>query len=219
MREHIEAYLKRVHNTVDMVRMDEVEAAWRLLHDVMQRDGWVYLCGNGGSAATASHLAVDLGKNLKRKPNRRMRVLSLTDNVPWITALANDLSYDDCFSEQLRNYIKPGDLIIGISASGDSENVVRAFRLAQDYGADRLALIGFDGGRLAKLASAKVWIESYDYGLVESVHGIVAHMLVGLLNERQTKDHSDASEQLTPDERQPVVIGKTSWTGSPDRRS
>ena len=114
-----------------------------------------------------------------------MRVVSLTDNVPWLTALANDLEYANCFAEQLRNYLQPEDLVIGISASGDSENIVRAFTLARDCGAHRLALIGFSGGRLAGLATARVWVDSQDYGVVESLHVIVVHAWVRLLASRQ----------------------------------
>ncbi|MFQ5494927.1 MAG: SIS domain-containing protein [Phycisphaerae bacterium] len=141
------------------------------------------LAGNGGSAATVSHMAVDLGRIARSATRAGSGVVSLTDNVPWLTAVSNDQSFDDCFAEQLRGPLRPGDLLIGISASGDSENLVRAFRLAQRRGAARLALVGFDGGRLARLATRRIWVDSQDYGIVESVHLFVAHLLRELMSE------------------------------------
>lgn len=186
-------YTRLMRQALALLRHEEVEAAHRLLREALDNGRGVYICGNGGSASTASHFAVDLGKNLHRLRGPRMRVVSLTDNVAWLTAVANDEDYADCFSEQLRNYLQPNDLVVGISASGDSENVVRAFQLAQDMGAERLALIGFDGGRLAQLATVRVWIDSHDYGIVESVHLFVAHQLVAMLTHGER-----ASETSTP---------------------
>ena len=111
--------------------------------------------------------------------------MSLTDNVAWLTAVSNDESYEDCFAAQLHDVLQPEDLLIGISASGDSENVVRARTLARDRGAHRLAPVGFGGGRPAELATARVWIDSYDYGVVESVHLFVGHLLVKSLKVRK----------------------------------
>ena len=182
MNEQAAEYLDEVLATTALLRAEEVASGCQLLADAIRNERGVYICGNGGSASTASHLAVDLGKNLHTGTGRRVRVISLTDNVPWLTALANDLGYAECFVEQLRNYLQPDDLVIGISASGDSENVVRAFEYARDLGAQLLALIGFDGGRLAQLAPRRVWVDSYDYGIVESAHLIVAHAWVRMLS-------------------------------------
>ena len=182
MNELAAEYLDEVLATTALLRAEEVASGCQLLADAIRNERGVYLCGNGGSASTASHLAVDLGKNLHTATGRRLRVISLTDNVPWLTALANDLGYDNCFVDQLRNYLQPDDLVIGISASGNSKNVVRAFEYARDLGAERLALIGFDGGRLAQLAPRRVWVDSYDYGIVESAHLIVAHAWVRMLS-------------------------------------
>lgn len=173
-------YINQVRQAAALLPVDEIEAAYHLLAEAHRRDRSVYVCGNGGSAATASHLAVDLGKNTPNGPGPRMRILSLTDNVPWLTALANDRGYEDCFSEQLRNYLRPDDVVIGISASGNSDNVVRAFELARANNAHRLALVGFDGGHLDRLATHRIWVDSWDYGIVESMHLIVVHMLVSM---------------------------------------
>ena len=175
-------YINEMRRALGLLRADEVVGAYGLLARAMREGRGVFTCGNGGSAATASHLAVDLGKNVPSRADGRIRVVSLTDNVPWMTAVANDLGYENCFTEQLRNYLAPGDIVVGISASGESENVVRAFELADQLGAERLALVGFDGGRLAKLATRSVWVPSHDYGVVESLHLIAVHMLVRMLS-------------------------------------
>lgn len=187
-------YLQAMQTATALLRPSEVEAAYSLLLRAFRHRRGVYLCGNGGSASTASHMAVDLGKNIPTGSGRRMRVVSLTDNVAWLTAVSNDRCYEDCFVEQLINYLQPDDLLIGISASGDSENMVRVFELAKRTGADRLAMIGFDGGRLVKLANARIWVDSHDYGIVESVHLFVVHLLVRMLSqsvERQIQDETD----------------------------
>ena len=183
MASRVTDYIEQIRSVASLLRSDEIEWAYDLLDDARRTGRGVYIFGNGGSASTASHLAADLGKNICTGPMPRMHVVSLTDNVPWLTALANDNDYADCFAGQLRNYLRPGDVVIGVSASGDSENVVRAFQLAQKRGAHRLALIGFDGGRLAALASRRIWIDSHDYGIVESLHLVVAHLLVQMLSE------------------------------------
>jgi D-sedoheptulose 7-phosphate isomerase len=183
MSEQVGDYIRRMQRALTRLRMEQIEAGFALLHDALEHGRGVYICGNGGSASTASHFAVDLGKNLRRRHGPRLRVVSLTDNIAWLTAIANDESYTDCFAEQLRHHLQPDDLLVGLSASGDSENVVRAFELARDVGANRLALVGFDGGRLARLASAIVWVDSHDYGIVESVHLFVVHQLVHRLIE------------------------------------
>ena len=197
-------FLQAMQTATALLRPSEIEAAFSLLLRALREGRGVFLCGNGGSASTASHMAVDLGKNIPTGPGRRMRVISLTDNVAWLTAVANDVCYEDCFAEQLINYLQPRDLLIGISASGDSENMVRAFELAKRVEADRLAMIGFDGGRLAKLATSRVWVDSHDYGIVESVHLFIAHLLVRMLSEQiGRKEESDVLQQI-PSSREPI---------------
>ncbi len=182
MNNPIRSYLQDAIATIGLIKTAEVEEAMGLLQDARRRERGVYICGNGGSASTASHMAADFGKNIRSSFGRPMHVVALTDNVAWLTALANDESYADCFAGQLRNLLRPDDLVIGISASGESENVVRAFEFAAQRRAQRLALVGFDGGRLARMATSRVWVDSYDYGLVESMHLLVAHLLVKLLS-------------------------------------
>jgi D-sedoheptulose 7-phosphate isomerase len=199
MNNQIRSYIETIRATAGALKPAEIESGVNLLIDAWRHRRSVYICGNGGSASTASHLAVDLGKNVQTPANQPLRVMSLTDNTPWLTALANDDGYENCFAQQLHNYILPGDLVIGISASGHSENVVRAVQLAQARNADSLALVGFDGGRLATLSTRNIWVRSDDYGVVESIHLTIAHMLVNLLSDairhiRRTDDHHDNTD-------------------------
>ncbi len=177
------AYMDQMQAAMRLLREEEIEAGVALLARARQAGKTVYVCGNGGSAATASHLALDLARNTGSDPTSIMRVMSLTDNAAWLTAVGNDQGYQDCFADQLYRLIQPDDLLIAISASGDSQSVVRAFEVARKARARRLALIGFDGGRLAGMATARIWVDSHDYGVVESVHLAVCHLLVRMLRE------------------------------------
>lgn len=182
----ISNYLVETRAALDAVDPVQLRAGVDCLQAVVRAGRTVYVCGNGGSAATASHLAVDLGKNVAS--DARPRVVSLTDNVPWLTALANDDGFANCFAGQLINLVQPGDLVIGISASGQSENVIRAFEVGRQHGAKTLALVGFGGGRLAEIADCFVHVDSYDYGIVESVHLIMTHLWVRMLREEALRN-------------------------------
>lgn len=177
----IHSYLGETRSALDALDPVQLRAGVESLQSVVRAGRTIYVCGNGGSAATASHLAVDLGKNVAL--NAKPRVVSLTDNVPWLTALANDDCFADCFAGQLVNLVQRDDLVIGISASGNSENVIRALEVGRAHGATTLALVGFGGGRLAEIADRFVHVDSYDYGVVESVHLIITHMWVHVLRE------------------------------------
>lgn len=182
-RSDVLAYIDEIRSAMELLRDEEIEAGVTMLSSARRAGHNVYIFGNGGSAATASHLAVDLARNAGGDRARPLRVLSLTDNAAWLTAAANDDGYENCFADQLHRLIRPGDLVIGISASGNSENVLRAFDVAQAARARRLALVGFDGGRLASLATACINVDSHDYGVVESVHVAVCHVLVRMLRK------------------------------------
>lgn len=147
---------------------------------------WVFIIGNGGSGANASHLCEDLGKgtlsNLEEQ--KRLKVLSLTDNTPYLLAWANDEGYARIFVEQLRNIGQPGALLIAISGSGNSENILQAVRYANDHGMRTFGVTGFDGGKLAVLAQKNLTVPSSNMGLVEAVHAILFHYLLENLYER-----------------------------------
>ena len=144
----------------------------------------VFTVGNGGSAATAAHLATDLCKSIAVDGQPGVRAVSLADNVALLTAWANDTSYDQSFSGPLRCYLAPGDILIAISASGRSPNVLEAVRAADSLGAVTIGLSGFGGGVLAQIAQISLVVDAFDYGLVEDVHLSVGHALTAALKAR-----------------------------------
>ena len=170
-----------------LLRRSDGEAVARLgglLWAAYEADRQVFLLGNGGSAATASHFACDLGKGTAVPGQRRFRALSLADNVAMLTALGNDIGYEKVFTEQLAALMRPGDLVVAISASGNSPNVVDAVEYANQAGGVTVALVGFGGGRLKEIAQQTVHFASDNYGLVEDAHLILEHALTQWLRRR-----------------------------------
>jgi D-sedoheptulose 7-phosphate isomerase len=170
-------YLTRLKSLLDRIPLEKVEAIRGLFAAARANDRMIFIVGNGGSAATSSHFAVDLGKGASVNKPRRFRVLSLTDNLPWITALANDFAYDQVFEQQLRNYARPGDILLAVSASGNSPNIVNAARAAKELGCTVIGWSGFGGGKLAGLADVSIVAEDNHYGRVEDVHSILMHLI------------------------------------------
>ena len=186
----IDDYLRRLQAELDRVDRTEVRHLADLVYDAWQAGRFVFLFGNGGSATTASHFAEDLGKNcvspddLARGTGKRLKVLSLTDNVGWITALANDLRYDQVFVQQLAHYASPGDLAIAISGSGNSPNVLEAVDWANRRGLVTFGLTGFDGGKLKRIEQAGIHVPLDDMAMVESLHLCLGHWVVDDLMAR-----------------------------------
>jgi D-sedoheptulose 7-phosphate isomerase len=174
------AYLTELQRVLRELPAEDLSTFLRALEDAYLRDCQVFIIGNGGSAATASHMACDLGKNTCRpngvRTRRPFRVTSLVDNVPLLSALANDCGYEHVFSEQLAGLIRAGDLLIAISASGNSPNVLEAIRFAKAKGAFSTALLGFEGGQAAGLVDAAIVVRSTDYGVIEDAHLAVNHL-------------------------------------------
>ena len=183
-------YLSRLHAELDRVDKSEVRRMADLLFEAWRDGRFVFIFGNGGSACSASHLAEDLGKNcvaeddLRSISGRRLKIMSLTDNVGWITALANDLSYEQIFVQQLAHYASPGDLAIAISGSGNSPNVLAAVDWANRQGLITFGLTGYDGGKLRVRQQAGLHVPLDDMGMVESVHVCLAHWIVDDLQAR-----------------------------------
>jgi len=173
----INDYVAAQHAALNSVPAEKIAQAIELLRSVWQQDGQVFATGNGGSAANASHFATDLGKGSSDKLPRRFRVLSLTDNVSWLTAIGNDYSYDDIFVRQLENYARPGDLLLAASVSGNSPNLVRAFTWAKVHGLRTLALVGGKRGKLADITEHCLVVGDTHYGRVEDVQMHIYHML------------------------------------------
>lgn len=179
--EMIEGYIEELREVLTKIDRSLIEKLSNKIIEVGERGGSVYIVGNGGSAVNASHMACDLSKGtLKRyyhPEQKRLRVISLTDNVATITALANDLTYDEVFSQQLRNLVRPGDLVIAITGSGNSRNILNAADVARKSGAHVFSLVGFDGGELAAMSDDCLIIPSKNYGIIEDVHLAISHML------------------------------------------
>jgi len=159
-----------------------------LLATAYGRRATVYSCGNGGSAAISNHLVCDHQKGIQADTDLLPRVTSLSSNVEIITAIANDISYDDVFVHQLRSMAQAGDVLITVSSSGDSENVVRAVQWARDNGLDVIAMTGFDGGRSAGLATVNLHVTGDNYGVVEDVHQSLMHILAQYLRQERMSE-------------------------------
>ena len=143
----------------------------------------IYTLGNGGSASTASHMASDLNKGASRHDAPRFRAVALTDNIPLMLAWGNDSSYDDIFVEQLKNHLEKGDVVIAISGSGNSSNILKAVHYANDIGATTIGLSGFDGGKLSKIANISYVVPNNCMQQVEDIHLLIEHMLSLILRD------------------------------------
>lgn len=186
------AYFDSLRKLLDAIDVDAVDRVVWTLRQVRDRQGTVYVAGNGGSAATATHWANDLCKATRRAGRSPIRAISLTDNTSFLTALANDEGYDRVFAGQLENFATPGDLLIVISASGNSPNLVRAVEVARDRGVTTIALLGFDGGILKEKADDFVWLptEIGAYGLAETGHSVVTDVITTCLIREGTGKES-----------------------------
>jgi D-sedoheptulose 7-phosphate isomerase len=170
-------YLKAQKAALDSIPAETVEQLIAKLRAALEEDRQIFVMGNGGSAANASHFATDLGKGASDKIGRRFRVLSLNDNVSWMTALGNDYSYEDIYVGQLKNYGRAGDLLLVLSVSGSSPNVVRAVEWAKKNQLHTVALVGGKRGKLAEIADQTIAIDSTHYGRVEDAQMAICHML------------------------------------------
>lgn len=192
----LDDYLATFRTIVDDIDLAGVLRAVELLRKARDRGATIYIAGNGGSATTATHLANDLGKATKQSGQRPLKVLSLSDNVAWLTALANDEGYDRVFAGQLENFAEEGDLLIVISASGRSANLVAAVDLALQRGVDTLGILGFDGGVLKDRVDECLWVKSRigAYGPVETGHALLCDLLTTSLINDVPGDSQDDGE-------------------------
>ncbi len=180
MTEHkktIQQYLIGLKNIIDAFPVRELEKIVSLLEDARDREATVFICGNGGSWATAAHMVCDFNKNTRMPENKRMRVIGLGDNIPSLTAYANDEGYDRVFSEPLFNLFKPNDILIAFSGSGNSPNVLRAVEVANQLDGITIGLTGFKGGKLIKSVDHCLVIHSDSMEMIEDFHMIVDHLL------------------------------------------
>jgi D-sedoheptulose 7-phosphate isomerase len=179
-----QSYFQSLSETIKKLPISEIDAISEMLIDAYHHSRMIFLFGNGGSAALASHLACDLGKGTVNGSGRRFRVLSLTDNVPLMTAWANDAHYEDIFAEQLENYIKPGDIAFAISGSGNSANVLKALRSARIAGATTIGLGGFQGGQMKALCDLCLVVPCDNMQMIEDLHLCIAHALFTCIRQK-----------------------------------
>jgi D-sedoheptulose 7-phosphate isomerase len=186
----VRPFLDRVGQELQHIDPAEVRALADAIYECYERGRFVYVIGNGGSGSNASHFCEDLGKGTLRREQfdddrkRRLKVLSLTDNTPYILAWGNDEGFDRVFVEQLKNLASEGDLLIAISGSGNSPNVLRAVEWANRHGLKTFGCTGFDGGKLRRLARHGLHVPLDDMGIVESIHLTAFHWVVDDLHRR-----------------------------------
>jgi D-sedoheptulose 7-phosphate isomerase len=180
--ESIRSYLERVRKILLEMNVSELEALLSSIQTAWDDDRTVFVIGNGGSAATASHMATDLSKQTQTHGRKPLRALSLSDNMALITALANDTDYSRIYSEQLRIHGRTGDLLIAISCSGESPNILAAIDEARSNGIQVVGLGGGTESRLQQLADVFVSVPSEDYGHIESIHLVIDHCITSLLS-------------------------------------
>lgn len=197
---HYKGYFNQVSDTLTKINISELEAVVQSITDCYNRGGMIYIFGNGGSSATASHVAGDYLKGITFGMEKRLRIICLSDNIPGLMAIANDISYDDIFVEQLKNFIKSGDLVIGISGSGNSENVLKSLNLAKEKKVETIAFVGFSGGKAKAIADVCVHIPVNDMEMTEDLHLLCFHAikqnLIQKINTSQTSVGSKYDERM-----------------------
>ena len=177
MHDWIGNYIARQKEALDSIPADGVANLVGLLREAWREDRQIFVFGNGGSAANASHFVTDLGKGASDKISRRFRCMSINDNTAWMTALGNDYAYDQVFAKQLANFGRAGDVVLAMSVSGNSPNLVKAFEWANEHQMNTVALVGGKRGKLAEIASHVIVIDSEHYGRVEDAHMTICHLL------------------------------------------
>jgi len=182
--EHIQNYILVLQQTLDQLPKRLIADVIDVLQDARVQGNNVFIMGNGGSASTASHFVCDLAKNTRTEGLPHFRVIGLTDNTAIFSAYANDEGYENVFSQQLANLIRPRDVVIGISASGNSINVINAMTEAQKHNATTIGFTGFDGGRLGQMVNINIHVKSNTIEHVEDIHLMLEHIIVKTIKER-----------------------------------
>jgi D-sedoheptulose 7-phosphate isomerase len=177
-------YLQALQATLSQLDLGQVEVMAKLLLEAYDAGKTVYVFGNGGSGATASHMAGDFVKGVSYGLEKRFRMICLNDNFTGLSAYSNDISYDLIFVEPLKNFLQPGDVVIGLSGSGNSKNVVLALEYARSAGASTIALCGYSGGKIHELADVSVHAPIHNMEISEDLHLITFHMVKNFIISR-----------------------------------
>ena len=178
----ISEYLQSVQRVLAELNVGEMETIANVFKKAYDEGRTIFVLGNGGSASTASHLACDLNKGACLHAEKKFRVMALTDSLPTILAIANDLSYDAIFVEQLKNFARADDVVVGISGSGNSANILKAIEYARQQGCTTIGVCGYDGGKLKPLVDCCFHVRLPDMQIVEDVHMILTHILMRVLS-------------------------------------
>ena len=190
--EHISTYARsyfaRLNEALESVDGEQMMQAANILARVHRRGGIIFSCGNGGSAAIANHLVCDHCKLVQTDTDLHPRIMSLSSTVEMITAIGNDISFEDIFVYQLRSLARPGDALITISSSGDSENIVRAAKWAKENGLPVISMTGFSGGRSAQIADVNLHVDADNYGIIEDVHQSLMHILAQYIRQAHMEE-------------------------------
>ena len=172
-----ERYRGELLKAIDCIDLEKVGRAIEILKEARDCGRHIFICGNGGSASTASHFATDILKGASYEREPRFRILSLVDSIPTLTAYSNDVSYECVFAEQLKNFARPADVVMAVSGSGNSMNVVRAVEYANSIGCTTITLTGRNGGKLGPLGSLNIQVSHPHMGRIEDAHMVVLHMI------------------------------------------
>lgn len=176
-------YLEEYKETLSNLDISKIDNLYQWIKIARDKRNNIFVLGNGGSAASASHWVCDFNKGTNTANSTRLKMMCLSDNIPTFSALGNDISYEDVFVEQLKNYLSPNDLVIGLSVSGNSENVVRALQYAQQKNAKTFSIIGNTKGSMYNYSDDSLVVDSSNYGIVEDVHMYVCHVLSQFMYE------------------------------------
>lgn len=178
----INKYLDFLEKSIRGLNIQQINQIVDALKSAYGDGNKIFTMGNGGSGTTASHMVCDFNMGVSLNLTGKFKVMCLNDNIPSVSAIANDISYDAIFEEQLKNFLLPGDVVIGISASGNSKNVIRAIEYANAHGATTIGFCGFDGGVLKKKAKYHIHVQVNDMKIVEDIHSIISHILMKVMN-------------------------------------
>jgi D-sedoheptulose 7-phosphate isomerase len=199
--EQINNYITGIQSTVDNLPRGLIEEVIHTLHEARMYGRQVFIMGNGGSASTASHFVCDLAKNTRKEGWPHFKAIGLTDNMAIFSAYANDEGYENVFAQQLASLVRPKDIVIGISASGNSPNVLQAIRMAKEHNAKTIGFTGFDGGRLGEMVDLHIHVKSNIIEHVEDIHLMLEHMVVKTLREIVYQGKAYSLHNLAPEPR------------------
>jgi D-sedoheptulose 7-phosphate isomerase len=195
--DYIESYLEGIRKIEADISREDIDKVIEILFNAWRHGARVFICGNGGSAATATHFACDLNKVTVRPGKKRMKVTSLVDNVPLVSALTNDDGWENIYTEQLTNFFEPGDVVIGISVHGGkgkdkagtwSQNLLKALQFAKDHGGYAVGLAGFDGGAMKEMSDACIVVPYNTTPHVEAWHVVLHHLIAFCLGDKIESD-------------------------------